>query len=220
VPGSVRLASSQTSLRPNRSDIHRPCHYVRIKEKFGDRNSFYGRLPASADIQFYYGAHQCSQKRHISSDDRIKENDLSTYTNSKEDSSSPFSTEDGSAFSDVPGTIHGGGRKLAVVYTCKVCETRSAKRFSEQAYRNGVVMVRCPGCDNLHLIADRLGFFEDEEGGWDIEKFMDRMGDKVQAINDDNILELTLTDVAGNGTNDEETVGNGRSDNGNELSGK
>mmetsp|Transcript_19678 Transcript_19678/g.39142 ORF Transcript_19678/g.39142 Transcript_19678/m.39142 type:complete len:82 (-) Transcript_19678:197-442(-) len=81
-------------------------------------------------------------------------------------------------------------------------------------------MVRCPGCDNLHLIADRLGFFEDEEGGWDIEKFMDRMGDKVQAINDDNILELTLTDVAGNGTNDEETVGNGRSDKGNELSGR
>jgi protein import protein ZIM17 len=100
--------------------------------------------------------------------------------------------------SGIPGTNQGGGKKLAIVFTCTVCDTRSAKRFTEKAYRNGVVLVRCPGCENQHLIADRLGFFEDKaDGGWDIEKGMAEMGDRVIAVTEDNVLELTLTDIIG-----------------------
>jgi len=81
---------------------------------------------------------------------------------------------------DIPG-VHYATKRLAIVYTCKVrlhlnqpfppsrptnpslppslppqvCETRSTKAFSQQAYDHGVVLVRCPGCDNLHLIVDR-----------------------------------------------------------------
>ena len=74
------------------------------------------------------------------------------------------------------------------------------KQFTEQAYRKGVVLVRCPGCENLHLIADRLGMFEDrgEDGkGWDVEKALANAGENVKAVSHDNVLELTVDDIMG-----------------------
>mmetsp|Transcript_20010 Transcript_20010/g.41847 ORF Transcript_20010/g.41847 Transcript_20010/m.41847 type:complete len:183 (-) Transcript_20010:17-565(-) len=107
--------------------------------------------------------------------------------------SSDSSSNDVPLFPDVPGAEK-GGKKLAIVYTCKVCNTRSAKRFTENAYLNGVVLVRCPGCENLHLIADRLGFFEDREGGgWDVEKFLKEKGEDVTAVHEGNVLEVRVS---------------------------
>ena len=103
---------------------------------------------------------------------------------------------DKSVSSDIPGSEK-GGKKLAIIYTCKVCNTRSAKKFTEQAYKNGLVMIRCPGCQNLHLIADRLGVFDDSSGGWDIQKYLESMGEKVKSVTNDNVLEVTLSDIVG-----------------------
>ena len=51
---------------------------------------------------------------------------------------------------------------LMMMYTCAVqgCGSKQARTFSKDSYYKGVVLVRCDGCDNLHLIADNLGWFE------------------------------------------------------------
>ena len=66
-----------------------------------------------------------------------------------------------SDLSDVPG-VKTEGDKYVMVYTCKVCETRAAKKISKQAYHNGCVIIKCPQCENLHLIVDHLGIIEEK----------------------------------------------------------
>lgn len=98
---------------------------------------------------------------------------------------------------EIPGS-RTGGRKLAIVFTCNVCETRSAKQFTEQAYLHGVVLVRCPGCQNLHLIADRLGWFDDTDGTqFDLDKLAEMTGQPIKRIGSDNVWEVTLEDLVG-----------------------
>lgn len=60
---------------------------------------------------------------------------------------------------EFPGVrTHSDGNFVAV-YTCGVCDTRSARQISKRAYSHGIVLLRCPGCDNLHLLADNIGMF-------------------------------------------------------------
>lgn len=82
-----------------------------------------------------------------------------------------------------------------MIYTCSVCETRSAKTISKHAYYNGVVLVRCPGCENQHLVADRLGWFEDDSV--DVESLLKHKGESVRFVTAENVLELTENDILG-----------------------
>lgn len=108
-----------------------------------------------------------------------------------------LNTKDNLFMEDVPG-VKTSGDKMILVYTCKVCNTRSAKKISKHGYNHGVVLVRCAGCKSLHLIADRLGIFEDK--GWDIQKYLEENATKLDAkgfkfITDDNIMELHASDI-------------------------
>ncbi|XP_041022969.1 uncharacterized protein LOC121264010 [Juglans microcarpa x Juglans regia] len=82
---------------------------------------------------------------------------------------------------------------LAMIFTCKVCETRSIKTVCRESYEKGVVVARCGGCNNLHLIADHLGWFG-EPGS--IEDYLAARGEEVKKGSVDT-LNLTLEDLAG-----------------------
>ncbi|CAL0299694.1 unnamed protein product [Lupinus luteus] len=82
---------------------------------------------------------------------------------------------------------------FVMVFTCKVCETRSVKAACRESYEKGVVVARCEGCNNLHLIADRLGWFG-EPGS--IEDYLAANGEEVKKGSIDT-LNLTPEDIAG-----------------------
>ena len=56
---------------------------------------------------------------------------------------------------------------------CNVCGNRVVKRFSKKAYDEGVVIVKCDGCGNQHLVSDKLGWFGDNEDGDTTGRFKD-----------------------------------------------
>lgn len=55
-------------------------------------------------------------------------------------------------------------RRLAISFTCKVCNERMHRTFLKKSYEKGVVIIRCTGCKNNHIIADNLGWFSDLNG--------------------------------------------------------
>jgi protein import protein ZIM17 len=86
------------------------------------------------------------------------------------------------------GVGHGvKGGDMAAVFTCNVCQTRTVKRFTKHAYTKGVVMVQCPGCGNKHLLADNLGWFNDEFKN--IEEMLVAKGEEVKRLKGDIFLD-------------------------------
>ena len=52
---------------------------------------------------------------------------------------------------------------MSASFVCEVCNVRGAWTFKRKTYEKGVVLVRCKSCENLHLVADNLGWFRDSK---------------------------------------------------------
>eukprot|EP00286_Rhodomonas_abbreviata_P020190 CAMPEP_0181299850 /NCGR_PEP_ID=MMETSP1101-20121128/6572_1 /TAXON_ID=46948 /ORGANISM="Rhodomonas abbreviata, Strain Caron Lab Isolate" /LENGTH=202 /DNA_ID=CAMNT_0023405039 /DNA_START=57 /DNA_END=661 /DNA_ORIENTATION=- len=107
----------------------------------------------------------------------------------------------GGGFQKAPGqnvgeTVHDPGsgpspkERMAIVFSCVTCDARVTRTFTKRSYERGVVIVRVEkedGCTRedgkdhcLHLIADNLGWFEDQPVN--IETLMARRGEGVQRL--------------------------------------
>ena len=79
-----------------------------------------------------------------------------------------------------------------MAFTCSKCETKQARTFSKESYEKGVVLLRCEGCDNLHLIADNLGWFRDEKVN--IQQLMAEKGEKLTTNVSDEGIEFVINE--------------------------
>ncbi|XP_066295267.1 DNL-type zinc finger protein-like isoform X2 [Branchiostoma lanceolatum] len=86
--------------------------------------------------------------------------------------------------------------KMQLIYTCKVCQTRSVKVISKIGYTKGVVIVKCSGCNNNHLIADNLGWFSKEQGRRNVAAVLAGREDQVLEYSlDEGTLEILTTNT-------------------------
>ncbi|XP_061184613.1 DNL-type zinc finger protein-like [Saccostrea echinata] len=80
---------------------------------------------------------------------------------------------------------------MAIQFTCKVCDRRTSKTFSRTAYTKGVVIIKCEGCQNNHLIADNIGWFKHVKGR-NIEEILAEKGEEVKRYLEDGSLEIEM----------------------------
>lgn len=110
-------------------------------------------------------------------------NPVSSFSIFKSGNESSKSNEEGAATASKGTPLGQVERKIQLSFTCKVCQHRNTKLMSHLAYTKGVVIVRCDGCDNNHLIADNLNWFTDMEGKRNIEDILREKGETVRRMN-------------------------------------
>jgi mitochondrial protein import protein ZIM17 len=80
--------------------------------------------------------------------------------------------------------------KMMMLFTCKICSTRVGKTFSKLAYKKGIVIIQCPGCQKRHLVADNLGWFRHFQGR-NVEDYLRLKNERIMSGD----IELTEQDI-------------------------
>lgn len=60
--------------------------------------------------------------------------------------------------------------------------------MNKKSYTEGVVIIKCDGCQNNHLIADNLGWFRD--GSVNIEDLMREKKDELKKLDSADLLNI------------------------------
>jgi len=61
--------------------------------------------------------------------------------------------------------------------------------MNKKSYNEGVVIIKCDGCQNNHLIADNLGWFR-EDSSVNIEDLMREKKDELKKLDSADLLNI------------------------------
>jgi hypothetical protein len=96
-------------------------------------------------------------------------------------------------YDKIKGVKAGDSSHYIIQFTCKKCEHRTTRMFTKNSYHNGIVLIRCEGCENYHLIADNLGWFKDSKTN--IEDIMKEKGEDYKKLTVDGLFQLSENDI-------------------------
>jgi protein import protein ZIM17 len=65
--------------------------------------------------------------------------------------------------------------------------------FTKRSYHYGIVLIKCEGCNGVHLIADNLGWFEDTN--LNIEDIIKNKGEEYKKLNVEGLFQLSSKDA-------------------------
>lgn len=80
-----------------------------------------------------------------------------------------------------------GADKIGVVFTCTAdnCGQRIVKSVRRRSYESGTVVITCPKCGKIHIVADNLGMYSSITGGKkNIEEIAKAKGQSVTRVDE------------------------------------
>jgi protein import protein ZIM17 len=105
---------------------------------------------------------------------------------------------------EIKGATLGDQDRYVMMFTCGHCNHKDTKTFTKKSYHTSVVIIKCEGCGNNHLIADNLGWFRDEKVN--IEDLSKEKGQTITRVNNSPRLQQILQKIKFVGVRSEHTI--------------